>query len=97
MTPAKVLEVVERYRAFFVARGIGKADYPHDDVLNQTGAALAHCHGMLDKMVVFIHEGWMEKTFRWLGFIQGVLWSHQIYTLEELKNHSRPPEEGSAE
>ena len=31
-----------------------------------------------------------EKCMRWLGFIQGVLWFGGVFTLEELKNHSRP-------
>jgi hypothetical protein len=30
-----------------------------------------------------------EKAHRWLGFIQGVLWLSGVYTLDELKEHSR--------
>lgn len=30
-----------------------------------------------------------EKAHRWLGFIQGVLWLCGVYTLDELKEHSR--------
>lgn len=30
-----------------------------------------------------------DKGMRWLGFIQGLLYAHGIYTLEELKLHNR--------
>ncbi len=90
MTPEKVLEVIEIYRQKFIEMDVGKVEYPHDDLLEPTEIGLDHCHGMLDRMVEFVREGRMEKTFRWLGFIQGVLWSTGIYTLSELMNHNRP-------
>ena len=92
MTSEKVLEVIETYRKIFVERNIGKIDYPHDKLLYKKLRGLEHCHGMLDKMVEFVHEGRMGKTFRWLGFIQGVLWTSRICSLTDLKNHNRPPE-----
>lgn len=45
---------------------------------------------MLDKMAEFVNEGRTEKVFRWLGFVQGVLWTNRVYTLTELKDHNRP-------
>lgn len=93
MTPKKVIEVIEAYRQLFVERNIGKIDYPHDELLDGEVHGLEHCHGMLDKMVEFVREGRMEKAFRWLGFIQGVLWATRVYPLTDLKNHNRPQEE----
>ncbi len=93
MTPEKVLQVIETYRQLFIERGIGKTDYPHDEFLEHVEVGLDHCHGMLDNMVDFVREGRMEKVFRWLGFIQGVLWSNRVYTLTDLKNHNRPATE----
>ncbi len=29
------------------------------------------------------------KVGRWLGFIQGVLWTHNIYSIDEMKDHNR--------
>lgn len=92
MTPDKALEVIETYRQLFIAKDIDKIDYPHNDLLDGEVRGLEHCHGMLDKMIEFVREGRMEKTFRWLGFIQGVLWATRIYPLADLKNHNRPPE-----
>lgn len=87
-----MIEVIETYRQLFIERNIGKIDYPHNDLLDEEIHGLEHCHGMLDKMVEFVREGRMEKTFRWLGFVQGVLWVTRVYPLTDLKNHKRPPE-----
>ncbi len=92
MTVDKVLEVIEIYRKRFEKMGIDKADYPHDELLENTYMGLEHCYSMLDKMVEFVREGRMEKAFRWLGFIQGILWVEQEYTLTDLQNHNRPTE-----
>ena len=51
---------------------------------------MEHALGMIPKMRVFLEEGRREKAFRWLGFLQGVFWMANIYTVEELANHSRP-------
>lgn len=93
MTPEKVTEVIETYRQVFLEKNIGKINYPHGNLLDEEAHSLEHCHGMLDQMIKFVEEGRMEKAFRWLGFIQGVLWSNRVYTLTDLKNHNRPPEE----
>ena len=89
MDGKKVLEVIGIYRNFFEKLGI-----PNDKIVKtkrvyHSDNILAHCHGMLDEMEKFVAEGRIDKGFRWLGFIQGCLWSAGHYTLEELKNHNR--------
>lgn len=51
-----------------------------------------HLLYMLWKIPHFIEEGRKEKANRWLGFVQGVLWAKDIYTIEEMKEHNRPNE-----
>jgi hypothetical protein len=41
------------------------------------------------KMEVFITEGRLDKVNRWLGFIQGCLWTQKINTLDRLKDMNR--------
>lgn len=109
MTKEKVLEVIRVYRKEFERRDIPKIEFPHDQFLDVdpsyqgNGAffasvlskfGLAHCHQMLDKMEQFVREDRMDKVFRWLGFIQGVLWRSGVYNLDSLKNHSRPDDSG---
>lgn len=92
MDSKKILEVVAIYRRIFEISDISKIDFPHDRFLapRHNDDALAHCHGMLDKIEGFVAQGRLEKTFRWLGFVQGVLWSTGVCSLENLKNHDRP-------
>ena len=41
--------------------------------------------GLIDR---FPADGSGAKAMRWLGFIQGALYSQGAYTLEDLKQHS---------
>lgn len=92
MDGPKILEVIEGYRKHFIEKGIGVMDFPEDALPGSEQEILAHCHGMLAKMEGFVREGRIEKAFRWLGFVQGCLWSTGQYSLEDLKNHNRPAE-----
>jgi hypothetical protein len=38
---------------------------------------LTHLQYMISKINGLLKEGKREKAFRWLGFIQGVLWSQK--------------------
>lgn len=33
-----------------------------------------------------------EKAMRWLGFVQGGLWAHDLAPIQDLKNMNRPDE-----
>jgi len=89
MTAEKVREVVGIYRRKFEELGIAKNFYPRALSLASHKQGLEHCHAMLDKIEEFIAAGRMEKVFRWLGFIQGFLWSQRIYTVGDLATHNR--------
>ena len=90
MTKEKIQSVVQIYKTKLENLSVGKIHYPHNDILDTAEHGLEHCHGMLDEMEVFLQEGRVDKVFRWLVFIQGILWSEKIYSLEDLKNHNRP-------
>lgn len=92
MDDDKILDVLKTYREHFIEEGIEPHDSPHDSKPASCDEILSHCCGMVDKMEEFVLEGRLEKTFRWLGFIQGCLWSMDQYTLDDLKNHNRPNE-----
>jgi len=49
-----------------------------------------HLLEMIIKIPHFIEEGKMDKANRWLGFIQGVLWTFDDFKLEDLKSHNTP-------
>lgn len=69
--------------------------FPDDEMIDDLSdfgncGAKRHVRAMIAEMQSMIVEGRTEKCMRWLGFIQGVLWTDGMFTLEELKNHSRP-------
>ena len=55
------------------------------------GWKVAHLKFMCIEAQTFVDQNRIEKAMRWLGFLQGALWSHNHFSLEELKNHSKPP------
>ena len=90
MSPEKVLEVIDIYRETLSERLlVGKNRHDHDAQAGSFEAILEHCHQMLDLMEEFVVEGRMDKVFRWLGFVQGCLWSVGVFTIGEMANHNR--------
>jgi hypothetical protein len=35
----------------------------------------------------------IEKVMRWLGFVQGVLWLHGDFSLDQMREHNRCEED----
>ena len=91
MTDEKIVQVCklydERFRLFgsgiFPVRADATKKVNNEEVLN-------HLRWMVQETVSLVEQGRREKAFRWLGFIQGALWSYRMYTIEELKNHNKP-------
>lgn len=55
----------------------------------RNGTALQHVNWMLDNMCDNLPTLDMEKAARWLGFIQGVLWVSNVFTIDEMRDHNR--------
>jgi hypothetical protein len=90
MNGGKILEVIGIYRLYFEEKGIKKVEFSKNNNPSSQKEILSHCHNMLDKMERFIKSERIEKSFRWLGFIQGCLWATKCYSLNDLKDHNRP-------
>lgn len=90
MDSLKILEVIGKYRQHFKEKKIIAIDFPHQKKPRSRKEKLGHCYGMLDKMEGFVRESRIDKVFRWLGFIQGCLWTLGHYSLKDLENHNRP-------
>lgn len=57
-------------------------------------AKLQHVLWMIGQAREFVTANRTEKAFRWLGFVQGVLWSLGLVTIEEAKESNRPKPDG---
>ena len=99
MDDHKIKEVLEIYRKSFEENNVKSVEWEENltekDAMylsedHKKQKRLAHLYWMLVEIEGFLKEGRREKAFKWLGFIQGVLWSSELCSLEDLKNHNRP-------
>jgi hypothetical protein len=67
--------------------------YPVWGSSDNARAKLNHTRWAIDEARRFVAEGRMEKAFRWLGFIQGVVWFQGLYAIDDLANHNKPVSE----
>ena len=55
-----------------------------------TDTRLSHIRWMLHEMSGMDHVDHEHTKFhRWLGFVQGALWSEGIYSIDEMREHNR--------
>lgn len=52
--------------------------------------SIAHLLWMIIEVRTHLKEDKLEKAFRWLGFIQGALWSVGIQTIDEARHANMP-------
>jgi hypothetical protein len=89
MTEEKIEAALATYEKLFQQLRIKKRDYPHDKLLMDKVAGLGHCYGMIGQMRIFLKDGRLAKVQRWLGFIQGCVWSQGLLSVNDLKEHNR--------
>jgi hypothetical protein len=75
MTKDKIRKVIKLYKNYLINHV--EKDSKED-----------HCYWMLYQMEDMLEEDKMGKVMRWLGFVQGFLWTSGYFTIEELKEHN---------
>lgn len=89
MTPAAVIELVGKLKARLNSDAYvpkqANTELFFSDTSNAGGD---HMRWMLEQ-IPEIHAADPEKAGRWLGFIQGVLWTTRYYTINELRDMTR--------
>lgn len=87
MTYDHVIAVLHKYERVLAD---GVPEFKHNDnVINS--CRRCHCHLMIQKMLTWEPDQ-LPRMFRWLGFLQGVLWMHGVYTIDEMREHNRGAE-----
>lgn len=89
MKAEHILDVIGRYEKEFVNLSIQAIQHADHHCMANPRRAVEHAHWMLGQMREFVAQGKLEKAQLWLGFVQGVLWTNALYSLEELKSHNR--------
>lgn len=96
MTNDKVNSVLWSYFELLKGMGFGPARRREmgDDFYPGTsrGLSAAHCMWMCREAASWPAER-LEKKFRWLGFVQGTMWSFGWRSIEEMKKDSMPDAE----
>ncbi len=91
MTKNKIKEVMEYYKGCLNCRA---EKYTLDEKVGPSFhdgvAILKHCRYMVNEILSFLEQNRIEKAFRWLGFLQGCLWTAGVFSLDELKGHNKP-------
>jgi len=90
MDRAKLTEVFLRYDALLQDAGVTARRHSRNLPAGSCAETLAHSRFMVQQSLEFIEQGRIEKAFRWLGFVQGVLWSQRLFTVEQLADHNKP-------
>ena len=94
MQKAQIEKIIRMYRSELESSR-GYYAERSDTALNGAASsrALKHTSWMLVQIEGFLKDGKHEKVMRWLGFTQGCLWVHGIYSIDELGDHNRPSQE----
>lgn len=93
MTDERIEAVLDLYERKLEFVGLIAANYSGPSFADK----VAHAKVMIPKMREFLKEDRREKVFRWLGFLQGIFYTLNIYTIHEMAEHNKPPESQSDE
>lgn len=89
MTDEKIFSILKKYREHLEKLKVELIETNYNARSPDRQIALSHLLSMIPKMEEMIKEGRREKSFRWLGFMQGVLWSFGEFSLNDLRDHNR--------
>ena len=70
--------VIAAYREKFAELQIEKSPFPRGQFPQEPAERLER----------YLGEDRIEKAMRWLGFVQGCLWSHGIFSVDDFKSHN---------
>lgn len=92
MTKDKIKEAVEFYEKCLLGYRTNRytADKKILNFIENKNSILEHCQYMISEIKTFLKQNRIEKSFRWLGFIQGCLWTAGIFSIDQIKDHNRP-------
>ncbi len=90
MSPDQILNAVTKYTAVLQTLGY-KAVKADTSALNSAYNKLCHTMWMCEQVHGFVGLGQLEKADRWLGFIQDVLWSYDIQSVDQMREDNRGP------
>lgn len=89
MKDETIIALFERYAAELSELEIASQRMPAEEQFHTRIARLAHVTWMCETAKGYVLMGDREKAMRWLGFIQGVLWSDNVKSIDDMKEDNR--------
>jgi hypothetical protein len=89
VTNEKIIEVAQLYRKLLKGepvRGPVELDWSLWTDEQQHNHLIYVCDGIIG----FVRDNRIDKAFRWLGWIQGVLAATGVFTVDQTSRHNRP-------
>ncbi len=93
MTDEQVRQVVTGYLARLTREGYQpvQIDFDRTTLGFPRSRQLEHAAWMCVEVQRALDEQDRERAMRWFGFLQGVLWVHGLYAVNELREQNRAP------
>ena len=92
MTKDQCLALLEDYEQLLKERGAEPVETDHNIVSPDKETIFNNSLFMVLKMKEFIQKDKMDKFYRWLGFLQCVLWVAGEFSMNQLREHNRHEE-----
>ena len=86
MTNKQMIDVLSTYSELLKKEG---HKFERNGDAKEREARLNHALWMCRETINFVREEKLDKANRWMGFIQGVLWTYNIYSVDEMRDHNR--------
>lgn len=87
MTTQQIITLVGMYEQTLKLIKSERAEY---SLHNPSHAqALGHAVHMCSQIKGLVAEKKIDKAHRWLGFLQGILWTQGIFSIDEMRAHNR--------
>lgn len=87
MTEAQLQQVCQKYRTRL--QRVKPQCHNLEQIAGELADLYAHVCWMLPEIPKLYAAGKVEKAMRWLGFVQGVLWSCKLYSIQEMAEDNR--------
>lgn len=83
---AKILvDMADRYYAILASMGVQAKQIQRHTIVPVKFWRLRHIMWMCQMSRSFVMDKKLDKAALWLGFVQGVLWSHEVRSVEQLR------------
>lgn len=97
MIPSKILEVTASLDVVLEALGIAVVRHPTDKHPATETERLEHLRWMCVQINDFVQTGQHDKANRWLGFVQGSMWTHGRITIDVLRKINKQSDDCTPE